>query len=130
VTFWDKIYHVYKEIDSDSTLLATFDMYWQIRRLPLTIAVIDQPISESDSGTQCSSHAGSKLTMNAKLPDVVVESQQLDNSNPPPNSDEPSSEPANPADDRTPDPWGENAEVEYVGIDDEKDFHSDLVSDE
>jgi hypothetical protein len=80
VTFWDKICHKYKEIDSDSTLLAAFDMYWQIRRLPLTIAVINQPISEADSSTQCSSHTGSSaLTMNAKLPDVVAESQQQDN---------------------------------------------------
>jgi hypothetical protein len=79
LTFWDKICHEYKEIDSDSTLLAAFDMYWQIRRLPLTIAVINQPINELDSGMECSSHVGSRSTMNAKLPNVVVESQLLDN---------------------------------------------------
>jgi hypothetical protein len=122
VIFWDKICHKYKEIDSDSTLLDSFDMYWQIRRLPLTIAVINQPITEADSSTQCSSHvASSALTMNVKLPDVVAESQQQDNfctqqstcgtvaepSDPPPNFDEPPSEPvANPAANRTPDPWG------------------------
>jgi hypothetical protein len=31
VIFWDKVAGEYKDIESDSTLLAAFDMYWDIR---------------------------------------------------------------------------------------------------
>ena len=43
VSFWDKVACEYGDIDSDSSLLAAIDMYWDIRRLPVVVSVINQP---------------------------------------------------------------------------------------
>ena len=48
VSFWDKIVGEYKDINSDSTLLAALDMYWDIRRLPLLVSV-----NKSSSAFSC-----------------------------------------------------------------------------
>ena len=43
VSFWDKVACEYSDIDSDSSLLAAIDMYWDIRRLPVVVSIIIQP---------------------------------------------------------------------------------------
>jgi hypothetical protein len=37
VSFWNKVACEYSEIDSDSSLLAAIEMYWDIRRLPMIV---------------------------------------------------------------------------------------------
>jgi hypothetical protein len=49
MSFWDKVAYKYTDIDSDSSLLAAIDMYWDIRRLPLVVSVINQPSHEMKS---------------------------------------------------------------------------------
>jgi len=51
VSFWDKVACEYMDIDSDSSLLAAIDMYWDIRKLPLVVSVINQPSHENKSAT-------------------------------------------------------------------------------
>jgi hypothetical protein len=49
VSFEDKVAYKYMDIDSDSSLLATIDMYWDIRRLPLVVSMINRPSLEMKS---------------------------------------------------------------------------------
>jgi hypothetical protein len=46
ITYWDKNERVYKEIESDLTLMSAFGMYWDIRRLPLCCSVVE-PVKQS-----------------------------------------------------------------------------------
>ncbi|PUZ76329.1 hypothetical protein GQ55_1G281300 [Panicum hallii var. hallii] len=46
VSFWDKVAYKYMDTDSDSSLLAAIDMYWDIRRLPLVVSVINRQSHE------------------------------------------------------------------------------------
>ena len=52
VSFWDKVACEYSDIDSDSSLLAAIDMYWDIRRLPVVVSVINQPSHVSNLCTE------------------------------------------------------------------------------
>ena len=108
VSFWDKVACEYSEIDSDSSLLAAIDMYWEIRRLPLVVSIINQPSHDNSLCTEVD-------VVDMKSSHLLICSfeMKLDLVN----SDEPA-EPAKPAS-NTNDPWGENDEIEYVGVDDE-----------
>ncbi|WVZ56439.1 hypothetical protein U9M48_006970 [Paspalum notatum var. saurae] len=98
VSFWDKVAGEYKDINSDSTLLAALDMYWDIRRLPLLVSV-----TKSSSAFSCSV-AATKADLSQ--PVATTEESPVD------------------------DPWGENNEIEYVGVDDEKVVHAILFPDD
>lgn len=54
VRFWNKVKGIYEEISSDSTLLAAIDMYWEIRKLSVTVAVNDDPPVEQQDEIDCS----------------------------------------------------------------------------
>jgi len=108
VSFWDKVACEYSEIDSDSSLLAAIDMYWEIRRLPLVVSVINQPSHDNSLCTEVDA-----VDMKSSHLLICSSEMKLDLVN----SDEPT-EPAKPAS-NTNDPWGENDEIEYVGVDDE-----------
>lgn len=76
VTYGDKIVGQYKEIDSDSTLLAAFDMYWDIRRLILFVSVINRPITKAECST-LSSFYENVVNMCETADDVEECQQQL-----------------------------------------------------
>ncbi|KAG2547434.1 uncharacterized protein LOC120650352 isoform X1 [Panicum virgatum] len=109
VSFWDKVACKYMDIDSDSSLLATIDMYWDIRKLPLVVSVINQPCHENKSATD--------LTI------VDMKTSQLyDTEERPTNylgydtEERHTNYLAYDTEERAADdPWGENDETEYVG---------------
>ena len=47
VSFWDKVACEYSDIDSDSSLLVAIDIYWDPRRLPVLVSIINQPNHDS-----------------------------------------------------------------------------------
>jgi hypothetical protein len=97
VSFWDKVACKYMDIDSDSSLLAAIDMYWDIRKLPLVVSVINQPCYENKSATD--------LTI------VDMKTSQLYDT-----EERPTNYLAYDTEERAADdPWGENDETEYVG---------------
>ncbi|KAF0933177.1 hypothetical protein E2562_016126, partial [Oryza meyeriana var. granulata] len=52
VTFWDKNAKRYEEIASDSSLLAAFDMYREVGRLPLIVLVSDDPRNRTEANVE------------------------------------------------------------------------------
>jgi hypothetical protein len=154
VTYLDKNTNETTRINSDSSLLHAFDMYWDKRKLPVTVEVVDTRAWD---------------TMGKQFPDSVVDDppQPLDVIMPADNAHNPDTdatpEDANP-EDATPEvdtpedeaegevqdddsdesdlsdkpdeakadsdeDWGENDEVEYVGVDDEKEKYRDELAD-
>ncbi|EEC83548.1 hypothetical protein OsI_29170 [Oryza sativa Indica Group] len=92
------------EIASDSALLHAFDMYWEQRRLPLVVEVSDDPQNRTEPCVE-------QGTIEAP-------------GNPSTKRSTPKPKP------KPVDTWGENDEVEYVGVADEKEKYKDLVSDD
>ncbi|XP_039787049.1 uncharacterized protein LOC120653358 [Panicum virgatum] len=101
VSFWNKVACEYSDIDPDSTLLVVIDMYWDIRRLPMIVSVINQPSPLSSLCTEVA-------TIDMKSSQLLICSTEIDVTNV-----------TNGPDSQTNDPWGENDEIEYVGVDDE-----------
>ncbi|CAN6352505.1 unnamed protein product [Urochloa humidicola] len=125
VSFWDKVKSEYSEIDSDSSLLAAIDMYWDIRKLPLIVSTINQPnhvISmptdlaavdiKSNQLLICTTEI--KSSLEPSCTDLVNGFTDLVNS-----CTDPVTNVTNEPESNTSDPWGENDEIEYVGVDDE-----------
>ncbi|EEC84276.1 hypothetical protein OsI_30741 [Oryza sativa Indica Group] len=104
VKFWDKNANRYAQVASDRSLLDAFDMYWEMRRLPLFVDVSDDPRNRTEPCVEQGNTEPQDVCT-----DIVLFTQQ-------------SQKPV--------DAWGENDEVEYVGVDDEKDKYKDLVSDD
>lgn len=113
MSFWDKVACEYREIDFDSSLVAAINMYWGIRRLPLVVSVTNKPRHvtivptdvaiidiKSSQMLICSTEIKSNLVARV-LTDVITSA--------------PTNDPTSHVDD----PWGENDEIAYVGIDDE-----------
>jgi hypothetical protein len=88
ITYWDKNERVYKEIELDSTLISTFGMYWDIRRLPLCCSVVE-PVKQPDP-----SSANTEVDQSA-----INLSEQPD--------EQSDKEP-----DKEPEPWSGNTEVD------------------
>jgi hypothetical protein len=96
---------VYKKIESDSTLMSAFDMYWDIRRLPPCCSVVEpakqpEPLSANTEVDQSANN----------LPEQPDEQSHKE-----PEPSSANSEPKN--------MWGEDDEVEYVGANDEQKGH-------
>jgi hypothetical protein len=119
VTYWDKLSHNYEEVTSDQKLLHAIDMYWEIRRLSLQVCVIKKNDNESmhDLGREqsmpCVLQGSTDAPTNeiSALPTPETAPMLLE----PPNQN--STEVA----------WVD-ADVEYVGLDDEDPFKT-LLSD-
>ena len=129
VTYWDKNVERYAEIASDSSLLDAFDMYWEMRRLPLLVNVSDDPRNRTEPCMDQGSIDGPASTVagdgQVACTDIVLatqESQVIASKRSKP------SKPTKPKE--KVDDWGESDEVEYVGVDDEKEKYNDLVSDD
>jgi hypothetical protein len=125
MSFWDKVAYKYTDIDSDSSLLAAIDMYWDIRRLPLVVSVINQPSHEMKSAIDqniVDMKKSQLLIYSIENKSAIVTSIASNTEERSTNylaydtkerpADDPEERPAD-------DPWGENNETEYVGVDDE-----------
>ena len=129
VSFWDKVACKYMDIDSDSSLLAAIDMYWDIRKLPLVVSVINQPSHENKSATDLTivdMKTSQLLIYPIENKSAVVTSVASNTEERPTNylaydiEEMPTNYLAYDTEERTADdPWGENDEIEYVGVDDE-----------
>jgi hypothetical protein len=112
ITYWDKNERVYKEIESDSTLMFAFGMYWDIRRLPLYCSIVE-PVKQHEP-----SSANTEVDQSANnLPEQPDEQSHKE-----PEPSSANSEPEN--------IWGEDNEVEYVGADDEQKMYKAMLSDD
>jgi len=129
------------DIDSDSSLLAAIDMYWDIRKLPLVVSVINQPSHENKSATDLTivdMKTSQLLIYPIENKSAVVTSVASNTEERPTNylaydieerptnylaydtEERPTNYLAYDTEERTADdPWGENDEIEYVGVDDE-----------
>jgi len=105
VSFLDKACNDYVRIASDAALLEAFSQYWEIRRLPLKVIVHDL---EPSKEVLPSANLESALVVAYVEPSPASRNKELD-------LNKPSS-------------WGEDDEIEYVGVDDEKKY-SDLIID-
>ncbi|CAO2197920.1 unnamed protein product [Urochloa humidicola] len=126
VTYCDKNSSRYVNLDSDKALMEAFDMYWEIRKLPIQATSV---ISTQQS------HVGT-IQEAEPVPHILTaedtnkvqhnEEANLDTNNgeaiPDINNDEAVPDTTN--------DWGESDEIEYVGVDDEKANYKDLVSDD
>ena len=123
VTIWNKKCSRYTEVASDSALLDAFDMYWDMRRLPLLVSV-----SASNACRQAS-------TSNLSCVQQATSSQQTLPSTPDLPTQESTSCPDNEPGPCKPvaadvDKWAEDDEEEFVGVDDERLQYKDLMSGE
>lgn len=103
LTFWNKEISAYSTLTSDSTLMAALDMYWEYRRLPLTVMIYDT-IPLENSHQQASQST-----------DIVAESGSI----------EAKAKKAKKSIDDDDEPWVDDEE-EYVGINDELPYMSDV----
>jgi hypothetical protein len=108
ITYWDRVRQSFAEINHDTLLLTAIDMYWDERRLPIMVSVV----SKGDSSTS------------ACVPHLTDPSIQVDKPEHQPHNDHESS-----SSDEPPvfDDWVD-AEVEYVGVDDECEY-KELLTD-
>lgn len=139
VTYLDKEKNETVRIDSDSSLLHALDQYWDSRKVPLTVDDVDTyPWDKS---------AQQSLSVITN-PDVCVPldtiSPDIDDDDDEHNDPEPDANDRDEADvevddsDASTDPepevqdadWGENDEVEYVGVDDEGEKYNDVLNDD
>ncbi|EEC67348.1 hypothetical protein OsI_34434 [Oryza sativa Indica Group] len=118
----------YAEIAFDSSLLDAFDMYWEMRRLPLIVNVSDDPRNRTEPCTDQGNSQGSASNEtgdgHVACTDHVLatqESQVVGHK---------TIKPTKASSKKKADDWGESDEVEYVGVDDEKEKYNDLVSDD
>lgn len=121
VKFWDKNANQYAQVASDRSLLDAFDMYREMRRLPLFVDVSD----DAQNRTEPCVEQGNTEPQDV-CTDIVLFTQQSQVGQ----SSMPSTKPKKCSTYKPVDAWGENDEVEYVGVDDEKDKYKDLVSDD
>ncbi|CAL4976092.1 unnamed protein product [Urochloa decumbens] len=118
VSFWNKVACEYSEIDSDSSLLAAINMYWDIRKLPLIVSVINQPSHVSTVPTDLA-------VVDMKSSQLLICTTEIKSSLEPGCTDlvngctDLVTNVTNEPESNTSDPWGENDEIEYVGVDDE-----------
>jgi hypothetical protein len=105
ITYWDKVRHSFAEINHDTLFMTAIDMYWDERRLPIMVAVVCK-------GDNSASSCVPQLTD----PSVSVDKQEQQ----PPNSEYTRSDHESSSSEEPPilDDWVD-AEVEYVGVDDE-----------
>ncbi|KAM0854691.1 hypothetical protein ACQ4PT_050281 [Festuca glaucescens] len=117
ITFWDKVSHSFEEINLDTSLLTVIDMYWDERRLPIMVSIV----CKGDSNT---SACVPQLTAPLNQRDKQQQQQPTDNEH-----DSAHSEHASSSSEEPPvlDDWVD-AEVEYVGVDDECEY-KELLSD-
>ncbi len=170
-TFFDKNQKKYVVLDSDSVLLGAFDMYWDIRRLPIQVHVKDtgpRLLDLSSKASQVSSVVSTQQSQVAQVDNVdpvpntepnnctesdngtdtdsdfdtdrdpySVTDSDSDSDNDTETETQPKAKTKDPkatkpigkkAFDK--DDWGESAETEYVGVDDEKSKYKDLMSDD
>lgn len=128
MSYWDKSAKRYAEIAFDSSLLDAFDMYWEMRRLPLIVNVSDDPRNRTEPCTDQGNSQGSASNEtgdgHVACTDHVLatqESQVVGHK---------TIKPTKASSKKKADDWGESDEVEYVGVDDEKEKYNDLVSDD
>lgn len=117
ITFWDKVSHSFAEINHDTSLLTAIDMYWDERRLPVMISVV----CKVDNNT---STCVPQLTSPLNPTDKSQQQQTTDNACDFANSEHESSSSEEPP---ILDDWVD-AEVEYVGVDDECEY-KELLTD-
>ncbi|KAK3130033.1 hypothetical protein QOZ80_6BG0488050 [Eleusine coracana subsp. coracana] len=151
VTFWDKKAGVYATIDSDPSLLDAIDRYWELWRLLVSVVVLDDVTTQTSTQQSSSIHVTLPhptidedvhlthvlhTTVSSSIMadcseliagNVVVVDKTDATCKPQPQPTDKEASPSNPT--LNDDPWGELDEVEYVGVDDEKALHGDLVSD-
>jgi hypothetical protein len=144
ITYWDKNERVYKEIESDSTLMFAFGMYWDIRRLPLYCSIVEpvkqhEPSSANTEVDQSAnnlpeqpdeqSHKESDKEPEPSSPNIEVDQSA---NNVPEQPDEQSHKEPEPssANSEPENIWGEDNEVEYVGADDEQKMYKAMLSDD
>jgi hypothetical protein len=107
VSFLDKTCNEYVRIASDAALLEAFSQYWDIRRLPLQVIVHDlEPLEEVLPSTNLET----TLIVACVEPSSTPTHKELD-----------LNKPAS---------WGEEHEIEYVGVDDEKEKYKDFKLDD
>jgi len=103
VSFLDKTCNEYVRIASDAALLEAFSQYWDIRRLPLQVIVHDvEPLEEVLPSTNLET----ALVVACVEPPSAPSDIEIGLNNPP--------------------SWGEEDEIEYVGVDDEKEKYKNL----
>jgi hypothetical protein len=120
ITYWDKNERVYKEIESDSTLMSAFGMYWDIRRLPLYCSIVE-PVKQPEP-----SSANTEVDQSANnLPEQPDEQSHKEPDKEPYKEPEPSSANSEPEN-----MWGEDDEVKYAGADDEQKMYKAMLSDD
>ena len=107
VSFLDKACNKYVRITSDAALLEAFSQYCEIRRLPFQVIVHDlEPLEEVLPST----NPETALVVACVEPPSAPSDIEIDLNNPP--------------------SWGEEDEIEYVGVDDEKEKYKDLKLDD
>lgn len=129
VTIWNKKCSRYTEVASDSALLDAFDMYWDIRRLPLVVSVSGSNACRqasrqaSTSNLSCAQQATSSQQTLASAPDLPTQDSTACPDNEP--------GPCKPAAAHV-DKWAEaeadDDQEDYVGVDDERLEYKDLMS--
>ncbi|KAM0900831.1 hypothetical protein ACQ4PT_020397 [Festuca glaucescens] len=116
ITYWDKVSHSFAEINHDTLLLTAIDMYWDERKLPIMVFVVCKgDISTSTCVPHLTSPSIPVDKPQQQHPDIEHDSARSDhesysNEEPPVFDD-----------------WVD-AEVEYVGVDDECE-HKELLTD-
>jgi hypothetical protein len=137
ICYWNRTVSAFINVTSDASLMDAMDLYWEMRRLPLFVAVYDTVIvehSQSVSVEPSAHHVGSSSVATESLPLALIESVA---------EDETEDVVANNAETRTTktkakskrgkgrdlsydeEPWDED-EVEYVGLNDEYLYLSDV----
>jgi len=167
VSFFDTTKNETVHINSDSALLHAFDVYWDSRKLPLTVDVIDttpwntarvdaNPVQHANPVEHDNLADDENVEVAMPLDVIYPDNLQAPTAECPSGNTEPddtadvnahdtvefeaddiadhdesdeSDESADAQDDEN-DDWGEKDEVEYVGVDDEKEKYHDELNDD
>lgn len=139
VCYWNRTVSAFTNVTSDASLMDAMDLYWEMRRLPLFVAVYDTVTvehSQSVSVEPSAHHVGSASVATEPLPlalieyvaedeteDVVANNAETGTTKTKAKSKRGKGRKRDLSDDE--EPWDED-EVEYVGLNDEHPYLSDV----
>jgi hypothetical protein len=130
VTFLDKEKNESARIDSDNLLLHAFDQYWDTRKLPLTVDVVDTRAWSTSAGHARDSGGTHPLADDANPEYCEALDMILPPANVAPEDNARAEDNGAPEDNANVADWGGKDEVEYVGVDDEKDKYKNVLDED
>ncbi|TVU01872.1 hypothetical protein EJB05_52660, partial [Eragrostis curvula] len=121
LTFWDKNMSSFVELKSDTCLLCALDMYWDVRKLPLSVTVTE---TETEISPACDQQCSGLATDHGEPPLLLEHNNVGDGSN---TVDASKEGDAIKAIDGQASAWTDD-QIEYVGLNDEMPYRH-LLSD-